>query len=127
MRALTTSLLCAVAGLAGFGIGAGAAARYGWGSSAVAATIINDSGRAIDRAHVEFESCNLQGAAIVGRLAAGDRRTVHYSLCGEGGYVIEVRFADGKHLRSGGGYVERGYRTLDVIYADRIDSAQTPY
>lgn len=127
MRPLTTGILCVLAGLAGFGIGAWSAARYGWGSNAVTATIVNDSGRTIDRAHVEFESCNLQGSAIVGRLAAGDRRTVHFSLCGEGGYVVDVRFADGKHLRSGGGYVERGYRTLDVVQPDRIDSAQSPY
>lgn len=127
MRTLTTGILCVLTGLAGFGLGAWTAARHDWGSSAVAATIVNESGRAIDRAHVEFESCNLQGSAIVGRLAAGHRRTVHYSLCGEGGYVVDVRFADGTHLRSGGGYVERGYRTLDLVHVDRIDSAQSPY
>lgn len=127
MRPLTIGILCLLTGLAGFGAGTWAAARYGWGSTTVMATLSNESGREIERAHVEFESCNLQGSAIVGRLAAGDRRTVQFSLCGEGGYVVDVRFADGRHLRSGGGYVERGYRTLDVVRTDRIDSSQSPY
>ena len=122
-----TGTLCVVAGLAGFGIGAWLAATNGWGTPTVSATIVNDSGSPIERVHVEFESCNLQGTAIVGRLNVGDRRTVQYSLCGEGGYVIDVLFADGRSLRSGGGYVEHGYRTVDVVQRERIDSRQSTY
>jgi len=127
MRTLMVATLVVTAGLAGFGLGAWLAAANAWGADTVMATIVNDSGATIERVHVEFDSCNLQGTAIVGRLNTGDRRRVHYSLCGEGGYVIDVRFADGRRVRSGGGYVERGYRTTDVVHRDRIDSQQSAY
>ena len=127
MRPLTTGTLCVLTGLAGFSLGAYMAATKGWGTGTVTAMIVNDSGSPIERARIEFESCNLQGIAIVGSLSAGARRTVHYSLCGEGGYVVDVRFADGRSVRSDGAYVERGYRTLDVVQRDRIDSNQSSY
>lgn len=127
MKATTGCALGAILALGGFAAGAWFASVGGWGTNAVAATLVNESGMAVLRAHVRFESCGLQGAAIVGRLEPGQRRTVRYSLCGEGSYAVEADLADGRVLKHEGGYVESGYRTEHIVRADRIASSLAVY
>ena len=111
----------------GFAIGAWVASYSGWGSRAVVANIVNESDQIVRSAAVLFETCGGTGSAVVGELRPGASQRVHYSVCGEGGYVLEATFEDGRKMRGKEGYVEVGYVSTDRISSARITSTQSTY
>ena len=98
-----------------------------WGSDAVVANIVNESDQVVQSAAVLFETCGGTGSAVVGELRPGASQRVHYSVCGEGGYVLEATVEDGRKVRGNEGYVEVGYVSTDRISSQRITSTQSIY
>jgi hypothetical protein len=125
MKNSTAAILGTACIATGFAIGAWVASHNAWGSQSVTANIVNESGQTVRSAVVLFETCGGSGSAVVGELRPGASRQLHYSVCGEGGYVLEATFADGRTVRGNEGYVEVGYVSTDRISSERITSTQS--
>ena len=108
-----------------FVAGAWTAIQRGWGADTVTAQIINVSDQSLSSIAIEFETCGSRGSVVGGELKPGSSRRLRYSVCGEGGYVVEAVFADGHMVRSGGGYVESGYVSTEQVSRDAIVSEQS--
>ncbi len=50
-----------------------------------------------------------------------------FAVCGEAGYRLQVTFADGREITSGGAYVEGGYRISERVSRERIDTRSEWY
>ncbi len=127
MKKSASAVLCAGRVAVGFAIGAWVASYSAWGSHAVVANIVNESDQIVRSAAVLFVTCGGTGTAVVGELRPGASQRVHYSVCGEGGYVLEATFEDGRKIRGNEGYVEVGYVSTDRISSQRITSTQRIY
>jgi hypothetical protein len=127
MKKSALAVLGTACGAVGFAIGALVASSNGWGSHAVVGNIVNESDEVVQSAAVHFETCGGTGNAVVGELRPGASQRVHYSVCGEGGYVVEATFEDGRKIRGNEGYVEVGYVSTDRISSARITSTQSIY
>lgn len=108
-----------------FVAGAWTAIQRGWGAATVTAQVINVSDQSLDSIAIQFETCGSRGSVVGGDLKPGSSRRLRYSVCSEGGYVVEAVFADGHVLRSGGGYVEPGYLSTEKVSRDAIVSEQS--
>lgn len=82
-------------------------------------TLKNNSGQAIkrvilvpERGEVLVQKNILKGSFAVFRLPVG----------GESSYKLKVQLEDGKVLEGGAGYVESGYRILETVTDQKIDS-----
>lgn len=60
-------------------------------------------------------------------LKNGQATVVRFYVAGEGGYEIEVGFADGSVLKGDAGYVESGYSISEIIGASKIESRTAFY
>lgn len=87
-------------------------------SDAVTVTVLN-------RSHLRLTSIRIShedGVVRAGSLAIGAATTLRFTPHGESSYQLTVNLADGHQLRSGGGYVEPGYRFTETVTDQRITS-----
>ena len=127
MRTSVAVLGVSVLAAAAFVAGAYMGSVRGWGTGTVTARLVNESGRPIRALTIEFRSCGAQGVAVAGSLEPGETRMVRYTVCGEASYSVRAAFEDGRVLQGREGYVETGYRSVDVISANAISSVQHFY
>lgn len=113
--------------VAAFGAGAFTASSRGWGSSTVAVEVANHSGQDIQTFSVTYTTCGTKGSIVGGALAAKQAQTLHFSVCGEGGYTIAAVFPNGRRVTSSEGYVESGYFVAAEVSTNGIASSQRTY
>ncbi|MCE1242837.1 hypothetical protein [Oryzomicrobium sp.] len=113
--------------LSGFGIGAITAVVRGWGSPVVTLELANQSGRSIQSFVVRYDTCGNKASITSEGPSAGQSKRIYFSVCGEGGYALEVVFSDGQRMVSRNSYVESGYSITEVVTANTIDSKQPIY
>lgn len=113
--------------LAVFVSGALTAIWRGWGSPTVAVKVVNQSGQNIQSFSVAYVTCDTKGSIVGGELATGQTKTLHFSVCGEGGYTLAVVFADGRRITSTEGYVESGYLVTGLISQNGVTSSERTY
>ena len=93
----------------------------------VRATIVNHVQQPVQSFTLRYTTCGTE-TQISGRgLLPGKSRIIRYSVCGEGGYVLEATLADGRVLKGKDGYVESGYSTVDTVTTKGIESEQSTY
>jgi hypothetical protein len=122
-RAVTVVIALGVAFLA---LAAAAAWRGVW-SSGVTAHVTNGTSQGLRSVTIRFETCGKHASVSSGAVAPGESRRLRYAVCGEGGYVVEATFSDGRIIRGGGGYVETGSVSTDRISSAGISSQQSWY
>lgn len=68
-----------------------------------------------------MESCGQSGSAFRSGelLDPGASRTFQFLVCGEGSYAVDAVLESGRTLTSGA-YVERGYRSENIVENERI-------
>jgi hypothetical protein len=126
MKPVVTISGVILAGVA-FALGAWTAMYRGWGNRMVTANIVNASGETLSSFAIDYQTCGVASSVTGGPLAKGAVRQIRYSVCGEGGYVVRVVFADGRVLEGREGYVEAGYVTTERVTADAVISSQSVY
>ena len=122
MRGKITIALLATAGVA-----IAVVAVVVWPSRDVAIQIVNRTNQNIESVLLHFDTCGAKTTVASDGLAINQSRLIKHTVCGEGAYVIEVVFADGKKMSSKGLYVESGYRSTEVITFDGITSTRQTY
>jgi hypothetical protein len=105
-----------------FGAGAVAAIIRGWGSPVVYVDVVNSSGKELRSVVLEYESCGSKNQLVGPSLPPSARSRFNFLACGEAGYQLRVRRADGTELVGSGGYAESGYRATETVEHDRIRS-----
>jgi hypothetical protein len=113
--------------LVAFCIGVAIAVLRGWGSSNVTLELQNQSGRAIQSYVLHYETCGVKGVITGEAVAATQSRKIRFPVCGEGGYRVEVNFADGRQVTGTAGYVESGYVLSEIVTATAINSSVRTY
>ncbi|RYZ40724.1 MAG: hypothetical protein EOO71_14995 [Myxococcaceae bacterium] len=63
------------------------------------------------------------GEVVQRLLRKGDSLALTYVPWGESSYTLNALLEDGRTLRGGAGYIERGARTLEVLEPDRVVSS----
>ena len=115
-------IVCAV-----FVAGAVLAVVRGWGTRDVSVEIMNTSKQPISSFAVQFETCGTNGTILGTNLDPEKSKTVRFVACGEGEYAIEVRFPDGRTMKSNGTYVESGYTSVEAVTVNGIVTTQHVY
>ena len=105
-----------------FGAGALTAIYRGWGSQLVAVAVVNQSGQPLQSVTLNYQTCNGSGSLAVGALSPHQATTMHFAVCGEGGYTIEAVLSDGRLVKNNGAYVESGYSVSEVVLQNGIET-----
>lgn len=113
--------------LGALGAGAATAVLRGWSSSSVTLDLQNKSGRSIEAFVVHHETCGTKGSLTGNRLSAGESRKITLSVCGEGGFRVDVMFSDGTRVSGSERYVEPGYVVTETVTSDAITSGVRTY
>lgn len=108
--------------LAAFAGGALTAGLRGWFQPLATVHILNASGDELRDLRVTVRVSGGSSAMHIDALAPDAAHTLRFHVAGEGAYTLEATLADGRKLTGGVGYVESGYRTEELIRADRIES-----
>jgi hypothetical protein len=106
--------------VAGFVAGAATAAMRGWGDRDVQVDIVNESGQRVTAVALYLDTCGARSVLARGALEAGERTSFRFGLCGEGGYQLQARLANGVEVQGGGDYVEGGARETGHVRAKGI-------
>ncbi len=106
-----------------FGAGALVAVKRGWGSANVQIDVVNRSGKELRALEIKYTTCgDKQNLIVSGSLSQNQRKSFVFLPCGEGGYQVQVEFADGSKMLGNGGYVENGYRITEFVEQKGIRS-----
>ncbi|WP_375761347.1 hypothetical protein [Corallococcus exercitus] len=79
----------------------------------------NRTGQDVREVRLEHD----QGQVLYRPLGKGDTVTLAYPVKGESGYRLIAVLEDGRELRGGSGYIERGARTREVLEPERVVSS----
>jgi len=108
--------------LVGFAAGAATAVIRGWGDRDVRVDVVNESGQRVKSLVLDVDTCGARSVLGRAALEPGDRATVRFAVCGEGGYEVRAQLENGVELRGRGDYVESGYRATQRVRRSDIVS-----
>jgi hypothetical protein len=109
--------------LVGFIGGAATAVIRGWGDQDVRVDVVNESGQRVKSLALDVETCGARSVLGRAALEPGDRATVRFAVCGEGGYELRAQLESGAELHGRGGHVEGGYRSTERVQRSGVVSA----
>lgn len=84
----------------------------------VCVVLKNRSGRNIKLLELKYG----RGKKEIRNLADNENANISFNSPGESSYSLNVIFEDGCTLKSGGTYIEGGYKITEVIHRDRIET-----
>jgi hypothetical protein len=94
-----------------------------FGSPIVTIEIINNSGKGIKTAEIIHETGRFgEIQHRITSLAPSQKRQIRIWAPAESSYKLIVTFADQKQLTGGQGYIEPGYKVIETIEGDKINS-----
>lgn len=111
----------------GFVGGALTAGARHWFQPLAHITIKNDSGQDLSALTLTHSSSRFTSTVALPALKQGESTNFRFFIAGEGGYSIEAKFADGRVIKGGAGYVESGYKVTDVVGASKVQSKSSFY
>ena len=105
----------------GFVAGVVVATSRQWGSPLVTVVVQNQASASLRAVSLRYGSCGQSGSAFRSGepLGPGESRTFQFLVCGEGSYTVDAVLESGRTLTAGA-YVERGYRSENVVENERI-------
>jgi hypothetical protein len=120
-RLLRAAVVLTVVGVV-YGLGVATAVFLGFGDSAAFVELHNPHGYPIQAVEVSY-SCGSRQITLTDSQPP-KRSTIGYglSLCGDGSYRIQVTHENGSLLNSKGAYVQPGYRMIETIEGNRIET-----
>ncbi|WP_404369926.1 hypothetical protein ACIHQR_08375 [Corallococcus coralloides] len=80
----------------------------------------NRTGQAVREVRIEHD----HGQVIYRAMGKGDVVALTYPVRGESSYRLIAVLEDGRELRGGAGYIERGARTWEVLEPERVVSSE---
>lgn len=121
-RRLGRVLIGGAALLVAFGAGALVASIRGWGSPSVVVDVVNAAEVPIVAAELTVGTCGTVTRIASDAIESNESRHFVFAVCGEGGYRLRVKFADGREITNRGEYVEAGYRVTERVTREQIVS-----
>ncbi|RKG65388.1 hypothetical protein D7V80_23460 [Corallococcus sp. CA054B] len=80
----------------------------------------NRTGQDVREVRIEHD----RGQVIYRAMGKGDTVALSYPVRGESSYSLIAVLEDGRELRGGAGYIERGARTREVLEPERVVSSE---